>query len=297
MSITHLQSITGHAGGIFDVISTRNKEFAYTSSADKYIVKWNLKTGKQEKFAIRLTHSCFRILLTQDENLMVVGNAKGGLHFIDLAKKVELRNIEQHKAAVFALTLNPHAKEVYVGDADGGFSVWDSSSMDYKLMLPFNCGKIRDIAIEPNGAHIALCCQDGQIRVLETQFFNEVVSFKAHNNGANCAVFKGDQLITGGKDAYISVWDWKNKSLITKIPAHNFAIYDLKLMDDRNKLVSASFDKTIKLWDVTDGIDLIERKEAKSGGHKHTVNRLEKLDELTFLSVSDDRHLMHWRLD
>lgn len=297
MKITKIQSITGHAGGIFDVVATADNKFCYTSSADKYIVKWNLQNGKQEKFAIRLTYSCFRILLTQDENLMVVGNAKGGLHFIDLAKKVELRNIEQHKAAIFALALNPHTNEVYAGDADGSFTVWDGATMDYKLMLPFGCGKIRNIAVEPNGEHIALSCQDGKIRILETQFFNEVVAFKAHNNGTNCAVFKNDQLITGGKDAFISIWKWRTKENLQKIPAHNFAVYDLKLLDGGNKLISASFDKTIKLWNLSDKLELIERKEPKNGGHNHTVNRLEKLDESSFLSVSDDRQLLHWRLD
>jgi WD40 repeat protein len=130
--------------------------------------------------------------------------------------------------------------------------------------------------------------------VFETTFFNEIHTFRAHKDGVNCAIFQGQFLLTGGKDAHIKKWRWQEETCIKSIPAHNYAVYDLALLHNGETLVSASFDKTIKLFNASD-LTIIRRLEAKDGGHKHTVNRLTKVNENEFLSVSDDRNIIHWR--
>lgn len=294
MKLEKLKSISGHAAAIYDVTS-KDQNYAFTTSADKFVARWDLKRGVQDNFAIKLEFSGFRIALNQKTQTLAIGNSKGGIHFVDLVNKVEKRLLSQHKSAIFSLSFDEINNVYYSGDAEGYFCVWNGDTFDLSLTLPLNCGKIRQISINENAKYIAICGQDGSVRILETQFYNEVSTLKAHRLGANCAVFRQDLLYTGGKDAHIALWDWKSNNKLKSIPAHNYAVYDLALFDDNSYLVSVSFDKSIKLWN-SDDLSIVERVEYKNGGHRHVVNRISKLDDLSFLTVSDDKQIIHWRI-
>jgi WD40 repeat protein len=291
--LENIQSISGHNGAIYDAIFC--DPFIFTTSADKFVAQWDPNTGEQTNFAVKLERSAYNIAFSPESKLLAVGSNNGGIHVIDTEKREEVRLLTQHKVAVFALTYSKEKQHFYSGDNDGVFCVWDAKTFDLLITLPYNCGKIREISLSKNGEFIAICGQDGYIRILETSFFNLIHEFKAHKDGANCALFDGDFLYTGGKDAHIKKWNWKEEKLLLSIPAHNYAVYDLEFFDNKQKMVSVSFDKSIKLWNTED-ISIIERIEFKDRGHRHTVNRIVKISEESFATVGDDRKIKVWRL-
>lgn len=295
MNVSAIKSISGHAGAIYDIVLV-DESTCFTTSADKYVVKWKLNEGIQDKFAVKLDFSGYRIALNTARNLLAIGNSRGGIHVVDLSIKQEVRLLSQHQSAVFSLTYCSETNEFYSGDADGFFCVWSGDTFDLKVTLPFNCGKIRTISVNEDATHLALCGQDGIVRILESQFFNEVATLKGHKEGANCAIFKGDLIYTGSKDAHIRLFDWKTELLLKSVPAHHFAVYDFLLLQDGETLVSASFDKTIKIWNA-DTLTVLKRLEKRDGGHSHVVNRLAKVNENMFLSVGDDRQLIVWEIN
>lgn len=292
-SIKRKGVIEGHSGAIYDVIYVKSSLF--TSSADKFVAQWDSDALKQKDFTVRLENSAYNIAYSAETSILAIGTNNGGIHVVDVAKKEETRLLAQHKVSVFSLSHNPKKNHFYSGDREGVFCVWDDASFDLLLTYPLNCGKIRQISMDDKGELIAVCGQDGYMRIFETEYFNQITEFKAHENGVNCALFADDVLYTGGKDAHIRTWNWRKNEMILEVPAHNYAVYDLELMDNGKKLVSVSFDKTIKLWNADD-ISIIERIEYKNGGHQHAVNRVAKINEFQFASVGDDRKVMIWEL-
>lgn len=294
MEVKATQILTGHIGAIYDVVVSK-EGICFTTSADKHTVKWDLNAGQQDKFTIKLPDSGFRVALNNEDEILAIGTSKGGIHIVDLNKKKEIRYLTQHQVPIFSLSYNAFTNEFYSGDAAGYFCVWSGKTVDLKLTLPFDCGKLRQISINETGSHIALCGQDGFIRILETNFFNLVSEFKTHETGVNCAIFKGETIITGGKNAHIALWNWKTGKQLKQIPAHNYAVYDFVFLNNQQLLVSASFDKSIKIWDA-ENFSILKRLERKDGGHSHVVNRLAKITENSFLSVGDDRQVICWEV-
>lgn len=294
MLFRKVRDITGHAAAVY---SCRfNDNLIYTGSADKYIARWKLDEGVQDKFAIQFEQAVYSIDLIENRWLLA-GLSDGAIHIFDLHERKEIHHYRQHTKAIFCIRYNEWKKHTYITDADGNLSVWDEH---FKLLiyLPLDSGKIRDIAIEKGGEHFTMACQDGTLRVFEANFFNEIKTIQAHDGGATAVVYHPThqgQLISGGKDALLKQWDLEEAKELQQLPAHNFAIYRIIVLNDNQTVVSASRDKTIKIWDTD--LNFLERLDMKAGGHRHSVNDLAKIDEKSFLSASDDKRILVWELD
>jgi WD40 repeat protein len=294
MRFAKLKEIAGHSAGIYSLAF--DGEFIYSASADHYVARWNLETGIQDKFAIRFDAPVYSIALVNQNKFLVAALANGHLHVFELAERKEIKFFTQHQVALFAARENAVKSHLYVGDADGNLSVWDTSTFDLLIYLPLDCGKIRRISVDPSGEYFAVCGQDGMIRIFETQFFNELYSFKAHDGGATAVLFhptQPGQIFTGGKDAFLRLWDFKTGELISAVPAHNFVIYDLLAMNNGKTLLTGSRDKTIKIFNL-ETRSFLQRLDLKEGGHRHSVNCIQKMSENSFISASDDKRMIIW---
>jgi len=285
--------ISGHSGAIY--VAAFDQKYLYTGSADQFVTRWNLSDGSQDKFAIKMNQSVYAIEFISS-NRLIIGLSNGSLHVFDIEKKIEIKHFTQHIKAVFSICSNTFKNQFYTGDADGNLSIWNSVTLELLIYLPLDCGKVRNISISTDGNHFVVSCQDGTLRIFETVGFNEVVTIDAHKDGATIAKFhptNPNQLISGGKDAYLKIWNWQIMELVKSIPAHNYVIYDICFLKDNSQFATASRDKTIKIWNLST-FEVIQRLDLKSGGHKHSVNKLTKISETSFVSVGDDKRIICW---
>lgn len=288
-----INEISGHAGAIYT--SILDGKFLFTGSADNFVTRWNIDDGTQDKFAIKMNQSVYALGLLDSDHLLV-GLSTGSIHIFNLSLRQEIKHFTQHKKSIFSISVNQIKSHFYVGDAEGIVSIWDSVNFELLTCIPIACGKIRNIHVSENGDLIVLSCQDGTTRIFETVGFNEIITINSHEMGSSVAHFHpnhSDLLITGGKDAHLKIWNWKTRELIKSIPAHNFVIYDICFFDRNSKFITCSRDKSIKIWNSTD-FNVLQKLEQKSGGHKHSVNNLTKLNEHTFASVGDDKKIIVW---
>lgn len=292
-----IREISGHAGAIYDLDG--DESFIYTASGDSYVAKWNNSLGIQEKFAIKAEKAVYSICLLSSKKQLVFACSDGAFHVIDLENKQEVKHVVQHKVAIFSILEDLASNQIYMGDADGNLSVWNSVDWTLKLFIPFDCGKIRSIFKHPTLNTIFLSCQDGRIREIDTKRFNEVNNWFAHKDGANCFAFfplKPNACISGGKDGFLRIWKHDTLEKILEIPAHNFGIYSITFINGGKHFVSTSRDKTLKLWDAQT-LQVLEKKERKDGGHSHAVNACLKLSETEIVTVGDDKRIIFWELN
>jgi WD40 repeat protein len=284
--------LSGHSGAIYALAF--DDEFIYSASADKYVTRWNLVLGTQDKFAIKFSNSPYSICLFDSYSKLAVGLDNGNLHFFDLKNRKELKFYIQHKTGIFSILENSAKKHLYSTDADGNLAIWNTENYDLQLFLPFDCGKIRRMCLDETGSKLFLACQDGYVRILETEYFNQIGEFYAHENGVTSLAFitENNQLITGGKDAILRIWNLETMQQIKAIPAHNFVIYDIQFLNSE-EFITVSRDKSIKIWSL-EKLIVLQKIEFKNGGHIHSVNKIQQLNATTFATCSDDKRIMIW---
>jgi WD40 repeat protein len=297
MKLEKRLEINGHAGAIYSCVF-QSPHYIFTGAGDKFVAKWNLKTGTQEAFSIKSEQAVYAVKLIQKQQILVIGTSSGSLHLIDLQLKKELKHFIQHQSATFCISENPDLHHFYTSDADGNLAVWNTNNFELLLFLPLLVGKIRSMQVVQNGTKLMLSSQDGSIRIFETKHFNELISFNAHDLGTNDTAInplQPNKLFSVGKDGLLKCWNLDSLKLIISIPAHNFGIYQIEFLNHGKQFVTISRDKSIKLWD-TENLSVIQKIERKQGGHSHAVNSIAKINEFEIVTVGDDKRMNYWDL-
>jgi WD40 repeat protein len=295
MQVKLEKTITGHKGPIYDACYD-GAHFLYSTAADHFVTRWYIETGKQDSFAIKLAEASYCICLINENTFLLIGTTSGKLHLIDLFTKQEIKCLDYHKVALFSCVEMKTQDYFILGDADGNISIWNKQTFQLALSIPLNAGKIRMISFDKDEKRMLIACQDGSIRVFETQFFNEISIFQAHKNGCNVAIFDSknpEMIISGGKDAHIKVWNLKTSLLVKSFPAHHETIYSIR--STHNCILSSSRDKKIKIW-ANDTFLPLNRIDGKLSGHSRSVNGLKILDFIRFFSYSDDASIKIWSI-
>lgn len=280
--------IREHTGPVYHL--TFDGKFLYSTAADKFITRWNSNDGTQDAFAIKLDFPAYTIQVI--DNLLIAGCNNGDVHVFDVIARQEIKFLKHHQSAIFSIALSSKRNEVYVGDAEGNLSIWNSKNWSLKAMLPLVVGKIRNI--EVNQDELYLACQDGNLRVIDLNTLNETNHFYAHKDGVcSTLIWDNNYQFSSGKDAYIRVWDRLLNKVVLAKPVHNYAVY--RMLRIGENLISCSRDKSIKVWD--DQLNPIQKLDAKSGGHSHSVNDMIYLNDKLFASCGDDRRIIIWKKD
>jgi centriolar protein POC1 len=293
--VQKISECSGHASGIYTAVVFEDKVFS--AAADGFVARWNIQLGTQDKFAINIGKPVYSLMVLHTGDFLMAGTNAGDLYVFDLENRSEIKHFVQHESAIFNVIENEQKNVFYSADADGNVAVWDSTTFELNLFLPLGCGKIRRMSVSADGSFLAIGGQDGFVRVLDTEFYNEVSLFYAHQDGVSAVTFhpkNRDILYSGGKDAILRLWEWKSGTMKKEIPAHNFVVYDILALPECKCIVSASRDKSIKIW--TEDLIFLERIDQRTGGHRHSVNSLVKYSENQIVSVSDDKRIISWSI-
>jgi WD repeat-containing protein 61 len=286
----------GHMAPVYAIAPGRTADTVFSASGDRFVAEWNVRTGKQEPFAVKLEHPVYAVCHVPEMHLLLVGNAVGGLHVIDLDARKEVRYLLQHTDGIFDIAWDAAHGQLIVAGGDGVLSVWSMPDAELLIALPVIPEKLRQIALRSGEPGFALACGDGSIRLFDPVFFNESRLEGTHVQGATSVAFHPSKpaMLSGGRDAFIRVHSTADMRELLAIPAHNFAVYSMAFSPGGDLLATASRDKTIKIWDAVT-LEPLVRLDARTGGHSHSVNRLLWLEDGTLVSCSDDRRIISWK--
>lgn len=297
MKASKIGELKAHSAALYAIAPGRTDGTIFSGGSDRVVAEWDLKTQETNPFAIRTESTIYSL-----ENLgkqLAIGSMTGNIHIINVAQKSEIKNLKLHQKGVFYMKQHPTQPWLYACGGDGKLSVWNTETWDLLWEIKFSASKLRRIAFDQAGNLGAIACGDGSVKIIETNQQRVLYDLDAHSESSNSVVFlPNGNLISGGKDALLKVWDRSNGfSLMKTIPAHNFAIYDLVLSPDNQVLVSVSRDKTIKLWDANNIETPIRLDRAKNRAHLNSVNAALWLEKENMLATcSDDRTVMLWEI-
>lgn len=299
MNVRQIAKLTGHNGSIYTIVQGLERHKVLTGAGDGWVIEWDLTNFETAKVVAKVETNIFSMAYIDRENWLAVGNMFGGLHWVDLNAKTDLKNSQFHEKGIFdILVLDDH---VYTVGGKGKLAKWNIATQQIVESLQLSNESLRSIDYDKAGNRFVIGSSDNSIYFLDKMLNIKHRIIPAHDNSVFTAKFtqNGTLLFSGSRDAHLKVWSLNdNFENVSSQPAHWFTINDIAFHPNKSILATASRDKTIKIWN-SETFELLKVIDVvKFGGHINSVNKLLWTTHNDWLvSVSDDRTVIVWEVD
>ncbi|GMH24074.1 hypothetical protein Nepgr_025917 [Nepenthes gracilis] len=168
--------------------------------------------------------------------------------------------LSKHKGAIFSLKWNKKGDYILTGSCDETAIVWDVKAGKCKQHFDLHSGPILDVDWR-NNVTFATSSTDKKMYVWKVGESNPIRSFAGHQGEVNCVKWDptGSLLASCSDDGTAKIWNMKQETCIRDLKKHSKAIFTIRWSptgpgssNPHKQLVlaSASFDSTVKIWNV-----------------------------------------------
>ncbi|KAJ4962880.1 hypothetical protein NE237_022819 [Protea cynaroides] len=176
----------------------------------------------------------------------------------------ELRStLNKHKGPIFSLKWNKKGDCLLSGSVDKTAIVWDVKTGEWKQQFEFHSAPTLDVDWR-NNASFATCSTDNMIYVCKIGENRPIKTFSGHQGEVNAIKWEptGTLLASCSDDFTAKIWSMKQDKYVHDLREHVKEIYTIRWSptgpgtnnpNQQLVLASASFDSTIKLWEVEHG--------------------------------------------
>jgi len=296
LKIEKKHQFEGHEGAIYALAYNSLTNKVFSGGFDNIVVEWSIENPKDFAAIAKLPSKTISLKFIPDFNWLLTGQSNGDVHILDLNKKEEIHILRVHTDMIFSICYHEDSGCFYIGSGDGFISVWHISSMSLLRKVNISSKKIRALTFIEG--HLYIGCGDGSVKVVNVTSFEVIDVLEDHmiDFSVNCIANATDnRILTGSRDGHLNVYSLIEgvRTLVNRIPAHNYAIYDIAFSNDRRYFATASRDKSIKIWDAQT-FDFIKKIDyVNSKGHTASVNAVLWLNE-KLVTTGDDRKIIVW---
>ncbi len=191
--------------------------------------------------------------------------------------------ILKHDGWVLDVAISSDNQTIASASRDRTVKVWNQKG---KLLHTLNHSQpVTSVAIKPEG-QIVTGSEDGTIRVWQKD--KAVQTLTGHTGAVeSIAVSPNGQIVTGSEDGTIKIW--KQGKAVQTLTGHAEAIRAVAISQDGTRIVSASRDKTLKIWS-NQGQEIATLKGHNSPVYSVAINPLNN----QIVSTSGDKTLKIW---
>jgi WD40 repeat protein len=230
--------------------------------------------------------------------LIIAGDINGHVYWIDPKINSIISRVELHKGSVFGFCVLNDKQMISYG-ADGYLCFWDIDKRQPIESIKLSNQSLRCLELDVENQIAYIGSSDNNLYVFDLEKREVIQTIIDHHENSifSLCLLDKNRLISGGRDAFINILDTKTNLKTNGFPAHLFTINKLVNIPELKIFVSASRDKTFRIWDA-ENYELLKSIDVFKDGHINSINTLLYIGEHNHLiTAGDDRVLKIWKLD
>jgi periodic tryptophan protein 2 len=211
----------------------------------------------ENKYTLQISENKINSLSINKDGLwLAFGSRKlGQLVVWEWKSETYVHKQQGHSFDISAIAYSPDGSLIASGSNEGKIKLWDTNNAACVITFSEHISKVSDIKFVPNKNNVMVSCSyDGTVRAYDLiKYRNFRIMTTPTPCQLNCIAvdFSGEIICAGGMDPYsIYVWSLKSGDLIDVLKGHTAPISSIAFSQTKDLLVSGSWDKSIKLWEL-----------------------------------------------
>ncbi len=195
----------------------------------------------------------------------------GNVKYVDLEDGSTIRDFA-HGAMVTCLDFSGDGSRIVTSGADKAVCTFDVASGD-RLARIEHADDLKRVAFSPDGKRIAVTCADRKLHLWNAETGEKVremehpacpwgVAFSPDGTqvmtgtGGVLTGKPSDLMIQPEEDNTLRIWGVESGKLVREMRGHTHTISSIAYAPNGRRAVTASFDRSVRLWDVAAGKEL-----------------------------------------
>jgi hypothetical protein len=253
-----LTQMDGHMSSVNDLRFGRDGRFIVTAAADGFVIVWDVSSGK----SIRRIRTSSTNAERPDIKFALLSD-DGQKVFFAVGKELRMAVVgddtpvsvlyTDRKDPISAAALSPDGRELLFS-AGQYLIVLDISSG--KVVREYNTGtcEISSLSYSADGKLMLSWCSNARVDIRDASTLMLKTSFRSGTGGrkySNMALTSDQRyVITCDHASRFNLWDLQEKRLVMDEGADQGTVLGFDVASNADLVLSASLDKTVKLWKI-----------------------------------------------
>ncbi|WP_437959531.1 NB-ARC domain-containing protein [Sorangium sp. So ce119] len=298
-----VRTLAGHTDNVTGVAVTPDGRFAVSASADKTLKIWDLSIGQVVRTLEGHTDQVTGVAVTPDGLFAVSVSSDETLKVWDLSTGQVVRTLGGNIGLVEDVAVTPDGCFA-VSASSLDLTVWDLRTGRKVRTLMGHIIKVTAVAVTPDGGFAVSASRDKTLKVWDLRTGQFIRTLEGHSDWVHDVAVTPDGrfAVSAALDGILLVWDLRTAQAVRVREGHTKPtpytlrdpyeiICDVAVTPDGHFAVSASFDETLKVWDLSTG-QVVRTLE----GHTRRVTDVTVTENGLAVSASEDKTLKVWDL-